>query len=110
MCRASKVSAEIDFAAIPQISDLASYLAQGMAPGGTRRNWESYGNAIDCPDETRRAILSDPQTSGGLLVAVDPTDLTEAKEIFNTHGLSITPRPVGAIRPCAGAESVITVI
>ncbi|MCF7732717.1 MAG: selenide, water dikinase SelD [Akkermansiaceae bacterium] len=109
MCRASKVSAEIDFAAIPQLSDLAGYLAQGMAPGGTRRNWESYGNAIDCPDETRRAILSDPQTSGGLLIAVDPMAGTEVKEIFQSHGLAIDPHPVGTIRPRTGAGSRIAV-
>ena len=109
MCRASKVSAEIEFTAIPQLADLAGYLAQGMAPGGTRRNWESYGNAIDCPDEIRRAVLSDPQTSGGLLVAVDPVTLTEVNEIFQTHGLAIDPRPVGTIRPSTGARSRIAV-
>lgn len=109
MCRASKVSAEINFASIPQISDLAGYLTQGMAPGGTRRNWASYGDAIDCPDEIRRAILCDPQTSGGLLVAVDPTALAEVEEVFKTHGLAIDVRPVGTIRPCLGESSRIVV-
>ncbi len=109
MCRASKVSAELDFAAIPQLGDLASYLAAGMAPGGTRRNWASYGNAIDCPDEVRRAILSDPQTSGGLLIAIDPAALAEVGVILNSHGLAIDPRPVGTIRPGAGEESRIVV-
>lgn len=109
MCRASKVSAGIDFSAIPRISDLESYLAQGLAPGGTRRNWESYGDAIDCPDATHRAILSDPQTSGGLLVAVDPAALAEVAGILQNHGLSIDPHPVGTIRPRAGEESRIVV-
>lgn len=110
MCRAGKVSAEIDFAAIPQLGDLAGYLAQGMAPGGTTRNWESYGDAIDCPDETCRAILCDPQTSGGLLVAVDPAALTEVREVFENHGLAIDPQPVGSIRVCAEGESRVSVI
>lgn len=110
MCRASKVSAVIDFAAVPQISDLAAYLAQGMAPGGTRRNWASYGEAIDCPDETRRAILSDPQTSGGLLIAVDPAALAEVEAVLQNHGIAVEPRPVGTIRPSAGAESRIEVL
>lgn len=109
MCRASKVSAELDFAAIPQLGDLATYLAAGMAPGGTRRNWASYGNAIDCPDEVRRAILSDPQTSGGLLIAVDPAALAEIGAVLHSHGLAIDPRPVGTIRPGAGEESRIVV-
>ena len=109
MCRAGKVSAEIDFASIPQLGDLAGYLGQGMAPGGTARNWESYGNAIDCPDDTRRAILCDPQTSGGLLVAVDPAGLTEVREVFENHGLAINPRPVGIIRASTGGEFRIAV-
>lgn len=98
MCRASDVSAEIDFSAVPQISDLAFYLGEGLAPGGTHRNWESYGEAIDCPDEIHRAILSDPQTSGGLLVAVDPACRAEAEAVFGEHDLSINPRPLGTIR------------
>jgi selenide,water dikinase len=110
MCRASKVSAELDFAAIPQLGDLASYLAAGMAPGGTRRNWASYGDAIDCPDEVRRAILSDPQTSGGLLIAIDPAALAEVGEVLVNHGLAIDPRPVGTIRPGDGKESRIVVL
>lgn len=105
MCRAGKVSAELDFAAIPQLGDLACYLNEGMAPGGTRRNWASYGDAIDCPDEMSRAILCDPQTSGGLLIAVDPAARAEVGEIFRSHGLAIEARPIGIIRPLAGERS-----
>lgn len=109
MCRASNVAAAIEFAAVPQLADLPGYLADGMAPGGTRRNWASYGDAIDCADETRRAILSDPQTSGGLLVAVDPAALTEVAELLENHGLAITPRPIGEIRPFAGGSARVCV-
>ena len=110
MCRASGVSAEIDFAAVPQISDLTTYLNEGMAPGGTRRNWASYGDTIDCPDEIRRAILSDPQTSGGLLIAFDPAALAEVENVIQAHGLALDARPVGTIRPSAGVESRIFVL
>ena len=109
MCRASTVSAKIDFGMIPQLADLASYLAEGMAPGGTRRNWDSYGQVIDCPDEIRRAILCDPQTSGGLLIACDPAAIAEIGRVFHDHGLAIEPRPVGMIRQAAGGESRVTV-
>ena len=81
-----------------------------MAPGGTRRNWASYGESIDCPDETRRAILSDPQTSGGLLVAVDPAALTDVGALLRGHGLAIDPLPIGTIRPNTGAESRVVVL
>ena len=80
-----------------------------MAPGGTRRNWDSYGHAIDCPEEIRRAILCDPQTSGGLLVAIDPTAFAEIAEIFRGHGLAVDPHPIGNIRPSAGEEVRIVV-
>ena len=109
MCRASGVSAELDFDAVAQLADLAGYLADGMAPGGTRRNWDSYGQAIECPDEIRRAILCDPQTSGGLLVACDPAAVAEIGGVFHDHGLAIDRRPVGRIRPNAGGASRVTV-
>jgi selenide,water dikinase len=110
MCRASNVSAALDFAAIPQLSDLTGYLNAGMAPGGTRRNLASYGNAIDCPEEIRRTILSDPQTSGGLLVAIDPAALAEVAEVLQCHGLASHARPIGTIRPSADEESRISVL
>ena len=109
MCRASGVSAEIDFAAVAQLADLAGYLAAGMAPGGTRRNWDSYGHAVECPDEIRRAILCDPQTSGGLLVACDPAAGAAIGGVFHAHGLAIDQRPVGRIRPTMGGVSRVTV-
>ena len=109
MCRAGKVSAELEFSAVPQLGDLAHYLNQGMAPGGTRRNWASYGGAIDCPVERRHEILSDPQTSGGLLVAVDPAALAGFEEVFRSHGLAIDPCPIGVIRPVGSDASRIVV-
>jgi selenide,water dikinase len=97
MCRASGVSARIDFPAVPQLADLAAYVAAGMAPGGTRRNWQSYGHDVDVPDETTRAILCDPQTSGGLLAAVDPGAAEEVIRLLERHGLNAHTRPVGRL-------------
>lgn len=97
MCRASGVSARIDFPAVPQLADLAAYVAAGMAPGGTRRNWESYGHDVDVPDESTRAILCDPQTSGGLLAAVDPAAVEDVIQILEQHGLNAHTRPVGRL-------------
>ena len=109
MCRAGRVSAEVDFQAVPQLADLTAYLADGMAPGGTRRNWDSYGQAVDCSNEIRRAILCDPQTSGGLLVACDPAASGEIAGLFRQHGLAIDPHPVGKIRSNAGGEPRVIV-
>jgi selenide,water dikinase len=46
-------------------------LQQGCIPGGTGRNWNSYGQKISALTDEQRYILADPQTSGGLLVAVE---------------------------------------
>lgn len=80
MCEGSGVSAEIRFDDVPTIDKqiLDHYLEQGSAPGGTNRNFASYGQGIIGLDEYRKRILCDPQTSGGLLVAVSP----DGKEAF----------------------------
>ena len=106
MCRASRVAARIDFAAVPQLADLAAYVAAGMAPGGTRRNWDSYGHDVGPLDETKRAILCDPQTSGGLLVAVEPAAAGVFVEMLERHGLSEHVRPIGTLGPPGGGKWV----
>jgi selenide,water dikinase len=70
MCEGSGLVAEIDFAKVPVIPSLDYYLAQECFPGGTQRNWKSYGHKIGEITEAQRYVLADPQTSGGLLVAV----------------------------------------
>ncbi len=72
MADGSGLTARLRFDAVPQLPRLADYLAQGCAPGGTGRNFDSYGARIGALDDFRRDVLCDPQTSGGLLVAVAP--------------------------------------
>jgi len=70
MCEGSGLTAEIDFEKVSVIASLGDYLAQGCFPGGTQRNWNSYGHKIGEITDAQRYVLADPQTSGGLLVAV----------------------------------------
>jgi selenide,water dikinase len=70
MCEGSGLTAEIDFEKVPVIASLGDYLAEGCFPGGTQRNWNSYGHKIGEITDAQRYVLADPQTSGGLLVAV----------------------------------------
>ncbi len=70
ICDGSGVSAELDLSAIPCFSFMEKYLEQGCIPGGTHRNWESYGDRVRTLDEKDRFFLADPQTSGGLLLVV----------------------------------------
>ncbi len=86
ICSGSKVSAEIDFDRVPVHPDLNYYTEKNCIPGGTYRNWKSYGNRVQDITEYQKLILADPQTSGGLLIAVDPED-TGFDAFAKEHGL-----------------------
>ncbi|MEL6657339.1 MAG: selenide, water dikinase SelD [Bacteroidota bacterium] len=79
MMEASKTSAQLNFTKVPLLDSEAihHYLAEGCVPGGTNRNWASYGDKIAALTDQQRNILCDPQTSGGLLVSL-PADKAEA--------------------------------
>lgn len=70
MCEGSGLSAIIEFDKVPVIDSLSFYLEQQCFPGGTQRNLSSYGHKIGPLTDLQKYILADPQTSGGLLVAV----------------------------------------
>lgn len=72
VCQGSNLRAEVDFSDIQTLDGTREYIALGAVPGGTNRNFESYGHLISSMTEEQKAILCDPQTSGGLLVAALP--------------------------------------
>lgn len=88
MCEGSKLQAVIEYNKVPQIEGIENYLDQGCIPGGTNRNWASYGHKIGPLTETQRYILADPQTSGGLLIAVDPDDITAFESVLRENGIN----------------------
>lgn len=71
ICEGSKLAARIHFNSIPKLDNLEHYIDKNCIPGGTYRNWKSYGDRIAEINEFDKMVLADPQTSGGLLVAVD---------------------------------------
>jgi selenide,water dikinase len=77
MCEGSGLSAVIEFDKVPVIGSLPYYLEQKCFPGGTQRNWNSYGSKVGSLTEDQKYILADPQTSGGLLVAVAEESITD---------------------------------
>ncbi len=80
MARGSATTLNIDYARIPFLSDAISLVESGYATGASARNWASYGDGVVLPDNasaSQRTLLTDPQTSGGLLVACAP-DRAEA--------------------------------
>jgi len=81
MCEGSNLSAEINFNEVPRFDFLEEYIQQKSMPGGTQRNWQSYGHKISMISEEKKSILADPQTSGGLLVSIDANKKDEFEKI-----------------------------
>ncbi len=109
MCAASNVRAEIDFSAVPLIADLDFYLDENLSPGGAKRNWESYGEHVELTTDRQRMILSDPQTSGGLLISVDPAAESEVTALMIAHGMREFARPIGRLHTLAAGTLRIVV-
>jgi selenide,water dikinase len=85
------LSAELDYAAIPKLAPAVGLIAQGCYPDGALRNWKSYGHRVDGAGSMERLfMLADPQTSGGLLIAVDPTAKENVIELLQAHQAPIT--------------------
>jgi selenide, water dikinase len=89
ICEGSGVSAEIDFSKVPKLPFLDEYIQQRSMPGGTTRNWESYGHKVSAIDDAQKAILADPQTSGGLLIVVDEDHAAEFEKFASEKKLPL---------------------
>lgn len=87
MCEGSGLHAVIDFDKVPAIAGIDEYLNQGSIPGGTNRNWASYGHKISQLTERQKHILADPQTSGGLLVAVEHRFTNDFERLLHESGI-----------------------
>jgi selenide,water dikinase len=105
MCEGSGVHARLEMGRIPLLPDLVDYVDAGCVPGGSGRNFDSYGQRLGPLSETQRAILCDPQTSGGLLAAVRPESEEEFLRV--AHGLQLDLKPIGqTLVPAAGTAAV----
>ncbi len=91
MCLASGTRALVSLADVPRLPSVDHYLALGCVPGGTGRNFRSYGERISPLPDAARDLLCDPQTSGGLLIAVDPAVAADFVAFAASHGLALTP-------------------
>ena len=89
VCEGSNLRAEVNFADIQTLDGVRDYIAQGSVPGGTNRNFESYGHLISPLTDEQKAILCDPQTSGGLLVAVESQAVEKIQQIANAMNVPL---------------------
>lgn len=108
ICQGSNLRAEIYFEQIPTLNGVQSYIAQGSIPGGTQRNFDSYGHLISAISEEQKAILCDPQTSGGLLIAVEPQAVSFVQEIAKQHQQMLVP--IGRLLESDPNKALIEVI
>lgn len=106
ICRASRLKAELEFERIPILSAARHLVQEGFVTGASQRNWASYEREVALPadaPEWHRKILTDPQTSGGLLVACEPAAAPAVLEVFGQQGF-ISAAQIG--RLTADAPSV----
>ena len=89
ICESSNVAAEIEFEKVPLIDGVAKYAEQKSFPGGTFRNWKSYGHKIGKITDNQKHILCDPQTSGGLLVVVNTENENEFTSFCQQNNIPI---------------------
>ena len=87
MCEGSEVRAMLTRALIPTLPNVQSYISRGCIPGGSERNFAAYGHKINPTDHEMRALLCDPQTSGGLLIAVAPESVAALQQCFQSAGV-----------------------
>jgi len=85
MCEGSNVGARIDATAVPLMSRALEFVDAGYVPGGTRRNLEMLEGTLR-GDARSSLVLADPQTSGGLLLAVSPECLLEVQAMAEKRG------------------------
>ena len=97
VCLASQVSAKLRFANIPLLDNIEHYLDLGCVPGGSERNFNSYGHQLDALSAMQQSIVCDPQTSGGLLITVSQSAKSTVKAILKNQQLSFAQ--IGEICP-----------
>lgn len=88
LARGSKLTAQIQWDQVPLLSNVQSLADQGVITGASERNWQSYGKDVYLPEQfspAQQALLTDPQTSGGLLVSCSPDAVENVLEIFKQH-------------------------
>ena len=106
MCRGCNVSASIAFDRLPLLPQVRALAAAGFVTGASKRNWDGYGNDVRASGsigDVERAIATDPQTSGGLLVACAPSAVDAVLEVFRREGFG-DAAPIGKFE--AGAPCV----
>ncbi|MCQ1056455.1 selenide, water dikinase SelD [Photobacterium sp. DNB23_23_1] len=105
ICEGSGLKAKLDFAQVPSLPGVFDYIEQGCVPGGTGRNFASYGHRLGGMTDQQKALLCDPQTSGGLLLAVAPNAEAEVKALAQQHDIELNA--IGELVAAAADDTVL---
>ncbi len=107
LARGSKLQVQLDWAGVPLLTGVRDLAARGFITGASGRNWIGYGSDIALPSgfaDVDQALLTDPQTSGGLLVSCTPQALDAVMAVFRSHGFAqaavvgrLAERPSGGV-------------
>ena len=104
LARGARCDAHLDWRAVPQLAGVRALAGQGFVTGASGRNWAGYGHDVALPADFAaedRALLTDPQTSGGLLVSCDPAAVDAVLKVFSQHGFE-QAAVVGRVAAAAG--------
>jgi selenide,water dikinase len=100
ICQGSQVSAKLYPNAIQAIEGIDDLLAQNCIPDNTYRNWNAYEKKVSGLASMRDfQLFNDPQTSGGLLIAVHPNQKEQIQDLLKKQGLEKHLEPIGEILP-----------
>ena len=105
MCEGSKLSAIVEFEKVPKLQEAREYIEAKCLPGGLHKNWHTYKAHVHLVVDAYKPILFDPQTSGGLLIAVEEKDTEKVEQILKDNNLE--HKAFGMLTP--SAEKLITV-
>ncbi len=109
LARGAQCTVQIDWSKVPLLDGVREMAAQGMVTGASGRNWIGYGFDVALPDNfssVDQALLTDPQTSGGLLVSCAPECVDEVLAVFHRHGFEAAAQ-IGEILPAAGGKPLV---
>ncbi|WP_417924724.1 selenide, water dikinase SelD [Collimonas arenae] len=91
LARGAKLSAKLNMGLLPLLPQVQNLAEQGYITGASGRNWSGYGQDVKLADgitPVQRSLLTDPQTSGGLLVSCDPGAVEQVLELFRREGFA----------------------
>jgi len=109
LARGADCTVRLNWAQVPLLAGVRELAAQGMVTGASGRNWAGYGADVQLPagfDPTAQALLTDPQTSGGLLVSCAPESVAEVLAVFQRHGFD-RAAVIGEVQPAGERRLVI---